>query len=236
VASVQQVLTAIAEAIRTTGQVAGVQVVVADPPRDAASLMGSAGFSPDPVFFSQLRDARTRGARLATFDGPVTLDQRIIPDRRDRMLADGAWMPLHPYLRQVEWRDYVATPIPLRRERGGVVNAYLDPSSRVTARLLEFLRAMARVAATAIEPLPTASELPPAVIRATERVDDLTAREREVLALLGVGLSNRDLAARLGISERTARTHASNILARLGLPSRTQAALVAQAAGIRPPR
>ena len=53
----------------------------------------------------------------------------------------------------------------------------------------------------------------------------LTAREREVLWLVGQGRSNRQIAGRLVITERTARTHVSNVLAKLGLASRTQAAL-----------
>jgi len=55
----------------------------------------------------------------------------------------------------------------------------------------------------------------------------LTARERDVLACVAQGLSNRAIADELGIAERTARTHVSNILAKLGLTSRTQAALFA---------
>jgi DNA-binding NarL/FixJ family response regulator len=51
----------------------------------------------------------------------------------------------------------------------------------------------------------------------------LTAREEEVLALLGQGLSNMDIAARLYISRRTAEHHVSNILAKLGLGSRAEA-------------
>lgn len=58
-------------------------------------------------------------------------------------------------------------------------------------------------------------------------VEPLTDREREVIALLGRGASNKDIAAELFITERTARTHVSNILGKLGLTSRTQAALYA---------
>ncbi|MEU3616988.1 response regulator transcription factor [Streptomyces sp. NPDC006872] len=60
----------------------------------------------------------------------------------------------------------------------------------------------------------------------------LSAREREVLRLVGGGLSNRAIADRLAISERTARTHVSKLLAKLGLSSRTQAALVAVREGL----
>ena len=61
----------------------------------------------------------------------------------------------------------------------------------------------------------------------TPAVDPLTERELEVLALVGRGLSNKEIATDLGITERTARTHVSNILGKLGLASRTQAALYA---------
>ena len=58
-------------------------------------------------------------------------------------------------------------------------------------------------------------------------VDALTERELEVLSLVGHGRSNKEIATELGITERTARTHVSNILGKLDLQSRTQAALYA---------
>ena len=61
--------------------------------------------------------------------------------------------------------------------------------------------------------------------REPELVEPLTDREKEVLGLVGKGLANKEIAYRLGITERTARTHVSNILGKLGLASRTQAAL-----------
>jgi DNA-binding NarL/FixJ family response regulator len=63
----------------------------------------------------------------------------------------------------------------------------------------------------------------------------LTDREREVLALVAHGLSNKAIADRLVITERTARTHVSNILGKLGLASRTQAALYAVEHGLAAP-
>lgn len=60
----------------------------------------------------------------------------------------------------------------------------------------------------------------------------LTTREREALALVAQGYSNREIARRLVISERTARTHVSNMLTKLQLGSRTQAALLAIREGL----
>jgi DNA-binding NarL/FixJ family response regulator len=84
--------------------------------------------------------------------------------------------------------------------------------------------------------------LDPAVARRLTRtlvaggdpVGELTAREREVLILVAKGQSNRDIAHELVISERTARTHVSNVLVKLGLTSRTQAAVWAIREGLVP--
>ena len=59
----------------------------------------------------------------------------------------------------------------------------------------------------------------------------LSARERQVLALMGEGLSNTDIATRLKISEKTVRNHASNVFDKLGVWSRTQAIVFARDRG-----
>ncbi len=85
--------------------------------------------------------------------------------------------------------------------------ALLDPS--VAARLLE---SIAQPAARAPDPL--------------------TRREREVLELIGRGLSNKRIARELGIAEKTVKTHVGHVLAKLGVTDRTQAALHAVRAGL----
>ncbi|REH43496.1 regulatory LuxR family protein [Kutzneria buriramensis] len=62
---------------------------------------------------------------------------------------------------------------------------------------------------------------------ALTRVDTLSDRELEVFDLLAEGLSNRTLAQRLGVTERTAKAHVARILLKLGLESRLQAGLIA---------
>ena len=63
---------------------------------------------------------------------------------------------------------------------------------------------------------------------------ELTDREREILRMVAAGKANKQIAAELVISERTARTHVSNILRKLNLSSRTQAALWAVREGLAP--
>jgi DNA-binding NarL/FixJ family response regulator len=94
--------------------------------------------------------------------------------------------------------------------------AYLSP--RVAARVIAHLGA-AR----------------PAPSDAGRRVAALTPRERDVLALIGAGLSNRQIARRLGLTEGTVKTYVSAVLARLGVRNRAAAAVTAHEAGLVPP-
>ena len=99
--------------------------------------------------------------------------------------------------------------------------ALLAPA--VTRRLLD------RFAHT----LPGAGEDP------APQLEELTEREREVLALLASGLSNAELAERLVLSETTIKTHVSSILRKLGVRDRVQAVVLAYQTGLvraQPPR
>ena len=66
----------------------------------------------------------------------------------------------------------------------------------------------------------------------TPDLSELTAREREVLAGLGAGLSNAEISRRLGIGEATVKTHVSRVLMKLDAPSRVSAAVIAARAGL----
>ncbi|MFH7596890.1 response regulator transcription factor [Streptomyces racemochromogenes] len=80
----------------------------------------------------------------------------------------------------------------------------------------------------------TAAEPRAADAAADDRIARLTGREREVLAMLGEGLSNQDIGARLGIGTGTVKTHVGAILDKTGSTSRVQAALLAHRTGLAP--
>lgn len=81
------------------------------------------------------------------------------------------------------------------------------------------------VAAKVIGEVNSESNLPPTV-------DPLTARELEVLKLIAAGMTNREIADKMVVSERTVGSHVSNILDKLQLANRTQAALYALREGL----
>jgi DNA-binding NarL/FixJ family response regulator len=115
-------------------------------------------------------------------------------------------------------RGYLLKDIPaadlaqaIRLAHAGIYQ--LDPL--VAGKLVGALRRAERSAPQAAQPPPAGGEL-------------LTEREREVLRLLAQGATNREIAAQLLISEGTVKSHVSNILGRLGLRDRVQAAIYAR--------
>jgi DNA-binding NarL/FixJ family response regulator len=100
------------------------------------------------------------------------------------------------------------------RQAARGVDALLAPS--LTRRLMN------RFATTA--PRPSAD---------SSRLNELTPREREVLALVADGLSNAEIASRLTISETTVKTHVARVLMKLDLRDRIQAVVLAQELGLR---
>ncbi len=96
----------------------------------------------------------------------------------------------------------------------------------------ELNRAIKAAAAGQVQLSPQAAARLVREVRAPEGPEKLTDRETEVLRLLARGYSNREIAGELVIGEKTVKTHVSNVLSKLNVPSRTQAALYAIRIGL----
>lgn len=96
----------------------------------------------------------------------------------------------------------------------------------------ELVRAIKAAAAGQVQLSPKAAERLMREVRAPESPEKLTDRETDVLRLLAEGKANKEIARQLTISETTVKTHVSNILMKLDVPSRTQAALYAVKIGL----
>jgi DNA-binding NarL/FixJ family response regulator len=100
------------------------------------------------------------------------------------------------------------------------------------ARLLEALRSVVR-GESLLDSKVTKGVLEKLVARQSAAPDDdLTAREREVLMLIAEGATNKEIAAKLVVSENTARNHVSHILSKLGFSRRSEAAAYAAKKGL----
>jgi NarL family two-component system response regulator LiaR len=96
----------------------------------------------------------------------------------------------------------------------------------------ELCRSIKAAAAGQVQLSPKAAERLMREIRSPESPEKLTERETDVLRLLATGKANKEIALEMHISETTVKTHVSNILMKLGVPSRTQAALYAVRIGL----
>lgn len=96
----------------------------------------------------------------------------------------------------------------------------------------EMARAIKAAASGQVQLSPQAAARLMREVRTPDNPETLTDRETEVLRLLAMGYANKEIAASLIIGEKTVKTHVSNILSKLGVASRTQAALYAVRIGL----
>ncbi|MBA3868165.1 MAG: response regulator transcription factor [Anaerolineae bacterium] len=96
----------------------------------------------------------------------------------------------------------------------------------------ELIRAIKAAAAGQVQLSPKAAARLMREVRTPDNPETLTDRETDVLRLLALGQSNKEIAQTLSIGEKTVKTHVSNVLAKLSVTSRTQAALYAVRIGL----
>ncbi len=158
--------------------------------------------------------------------------------------SGAAWRRAYARYRLAE--ASLAARVPRREAATALTEAYAMAVELSAAPLMGWIETLARRSRIEVSPLagdagfaadPTPDAAPAAPVTTTAPVpapDDhgLTSREREVLALLAEGRTNRRIAEALFISESTAGVHVSNILGKLGVSSRTEAAAVATRLGL----
>ena len=173
------------------------------------------GVVPLPRTVRSLALARAERTRLATPD-PAAWAEVVAIAAHDRYLLG--------YTRFREAEAVLLSRGSRQQAATALAEAAAIATSLGATPLAEDVHALAERARLT---LPTAPSAP-----AAEDPHGLTAREAEVLALVGRGRTNAEIAEELFISTKTASVHVSNILRKLGLKSRIQAAAVAQRRGL----
>lgn len=185
---------------------------------------------PDIQVIAEAADGQEAVERTREFKPDVILLDLMMPGK-DGLYAIGEIKREQPDARILVLTSYFEDDQVFPAIKAGALGYLLKDSA--PQELLQAIRDIARgqsalhpaIALKLIRELNHPSALPPTS-------DPLTERELEVLTLLGQGMSNAEIAARLTISERTVGTHISNILGKLHLASRTQAALYALKQGL----
>jgi NarL family two-component system response regulator LiaR len=185
---------------------------------------------PDIKVIAEAADGQEAVERARQFKPDVILLDLMMPGK-DGLYAIGEIKHEQPDARILVLTSYFEDDQVFPAIKAGALGYLLKDSA--PQELLQAIRDIAR-GQSALHPaiaLKLIRELnhPPALPPTS---DPLTERELEVLTLLGQGMSNAEIAARLTISERTVGTHISNILGKLHLASRTQAALYALKQGL----
>ncbi|MGR0221310.1 ATP-binding protein [Agromyces sp. ZXT2-6] len=143
----------------------------------------------------------------------------------------GTGAPLERFERALELAERTDAPLHVARTSSAMAVHLrrVDPGSREAKACAERARSIAEPAGM-VRVLRSLDAV--AATSGPEAPGGLTAREREVIGLIAEGRSNRDIAARLVISEHTAANHVRNILIKIGAENRTQAAMYARERGL----
>jgi DNA-binding NarL/FixJ family response regulator len=178
--------------------------------QDGISVVGEAGDGPVAVTLaaSLEPDVILLDLKLPGMDGIAVLAE--LGDCRSRVLV------------LTSATDPSSASLAMRSGAAGVVYKDIDPDALVRA-IRSVHDGNVLLSPRAAGPLMRSPGAP----AAGDGIDQLTTREREVLAELAKGRSNREIARALTVSEKTVKAHVSAVLAKLGVQDRTQAALIA---------
>ncbi|MBW4438203.1 MAG: response regulator transcription factor [Pleurocapsa minor GSE-CHR-MK-17-07R] len=166
----------------------------------------------------------------------VELVNRLMPDvvlmdllmpAMDGVTAIGIIKQQHPDVELIALTSVLEDNAVISAVRAGAIGYLLKDTE-----LPELVRAIKAAAAGQVQLSPKAAARLMREVRSPDSPEKLTDREMDVLRLVAQGLSNKEIALSLDVGIKTVKTHVSNILAKLGIASRTQAALYAARIGL----
>ncbi len=203
-----------------------IRVVIADDhPVVRDGLRGMLGSEPDFEIVGEAADgAAAIDAALRARPDVVLMDLRM--PRVDGIMATARICAQDPGIRVLVLTTYDTDADIVRAIEAGATGYVLKD-----ARREDLFRAVRSVAAGASVLAPAVASRVMGKMRAPGQ-DALSAREIEVLELVGKGRSNKEIASALTISEATVKTHLLHVFSKLGVEDRTQAVTVALARGI----
>jgi DNA-binding NarL/FixJ family response regulator len=184
---------------------------------------------PDIELIGEAQNGREALDLAATLRPDIVLMDLVMPEP-DGVTAIGRIKRNHPGIRIIALTTFADSELVLRAVQAGA-DGYLLKDVDVQ----ELNRAIRTVYGGQPYLHPAATRhLLQATARPAQLPERLTSREQEVLALIARGMTNRQIADALAISEKTVSVHVSNTLSKIGLASRTQAALYAARIGLAP--
>jgi DNA-binding NarL/FixJ family response regulator len=184
------------------------------------------GLDPELEVIGEARDGAEALLRAHELHPDVVLIDLLMPVM-DGIAAIGALKRELPDIEVIALTSVLDDSSVIGAVRAGAIGYLLKDTEADDLR-----RAIKAAAAGQVQLSPKAAARLMREVRAPDSPEALTEREVDVLRLLAQGQANKQIASNLRIGEKTVKTHVSNILAKLGVPSRTQAALYAVRIGL----
>ena len=184
------------------------------------------GLDPELEVIGEARDGAEALLRAHELHPDVVLIDLLMPVM-DGIAAIGAIRRELPDIEVIALTSVLDDSSVLGAVRAGAIGYLLKDTEAD-----DLCRAIKAAAAGQVQLSPKAAARLMREVRAPDSPETLTEREVDVLRLLAQGQANKQIAHNLRIGEKTVKTHVSNILAKLRVPSRTQAALYAVRIGL----
>jgi DNA-binding NarL/FixJ family response regulator len=186
------------------------------------------GVAPDIEVVGEASNGRQALQAVGELKPDVVLMDLMMPEM-DGIEATEAIRKAYPSVEVVALTSVLEDKIVVDAVKAGAIGYLLKDTQ--ADQLCSAIRA---AAAGQVQIAPEAAVYLMRQVRAPQPTEALTEREADVLRLLARGHSNKQIAAELIIGDTTVKTHVSNVLAKLGVTSRTQAALQAMKLGLVP--